>query len=43
MTTVVESNLKVSIATIPKCFPGLFHLILNLYLIMMGVKQGGIK
>ena len=51
MATVVEGDLKApfSIATTPRCrggwysFPGLFHFILDTYLIMLGVKQGGIK
>ena len=43
LATLVESDLKApfSIATTP--FPGLLHFILNPYLIMLSVKQSGIK
>ena len=51
LATVVEGDQKApfSIATTPKCrgsatpFPGLLHLTLNTYLILLSVKQGGIK
>ena len=51
LATIVEGNPKVpfSIATTPRCrggrysFPGLLHFTLDLYLIMLSVKQGGIK
>ena len=51
MATIVEGDPKApfSIATAPKCrggrysFLGLLHLTLELYLIMLSVKQGGIK
>ena len=51
MATIVEGNPKApfSIATTPKCrggrysFPGLLYLTLDQYLIMLSVKQGGIK
>ena len=49
--TLVEDDPKAlfSIATTPRCrggcssFPGLLHFALNAYLIMLSVKQGGIK
>ena len=49
--TIVEGNPKApfSIATTPRCrggcysFPGLLYFTLDPYLIMLGVKQGGIK
>ena len=51
MATVVEGNPKApfSIATSPRCrggrysFPGLLYFTLDPYLIMLSVKQGGIK
>ena len=51
LATVVESDLKApfSIATKPRCregtipFPGLLHFTLDTYLIMLSVKQRGIK
>ena len=51
MATIVEGNPKVtfSIATTLRCrggrysFPGWLHFTLDLYLIMLSVKQGGIK
>ena len=51
MTTVDEGGPKVpfSIPTTPRCregatpFPGLLHFTLDPYLIMLSVKQGGIK
>ena len=51
MATIVEGNPKApfSIATTPKCgggrysFPGLLYFTLDPYLIMLSVKQGGIK
>ncbi len=51
MATIVEGNPKspFSIATTPMCrggrysFPGLLYLTLDPYLIMLSVKQGGIK
>ena len=51
MATLVEgdSNTPFLIATTPRCregttpFPRLFHFTLDLYLIMLSVKQGGIK
>ena len=51
LATVVEDEPKApySIATTPRCrwgpysFPGLFHFTLDPYLIMLSVKQGGIK
>ena len=43
LVTVVEGNPKApfSIATTP--FPGLLHFTLDTYLILLSVKQGGIK
>ena len=49
--TLVEGNPKApfSIATTPRCregatpFPGLLHFTLDTYLIMLSVKQSGIK
>ena len=50
--TIVEGDPKApfSIATTPRCsgggftpFPGLLHFTLDTYLIMLSVKQGGIK
>ena len=51
LATVVEGNQKApfSIATTPRCrggrysFPDLLHFILDTHLIMLSVKQGGIK
>ena len=51
LATIVEGNPKApfSIATTPMCggerysFPGLLHFTLDPYLIMLSVKQGGIK
>ena len=51
LATIVEGNLKApfSIATTPRCrggrysFPGLLYFTLDPYLIMLSVKQGGIK
>ena len=51
MATIVEGDPKApfSIATTPWCmggrysFPGLLHFTLDPYLIMLSVKQGGIK
>ena len=51
LTTIVEGNPKApfSIATTPRCrggrysFPGLLYITLDPYLIMLSVKQGGIK
>ena len=51
LATIVEGNLKApfSIATTPMCrggrysFPGLLYFTLDPYLIMLSVKQGGIK
>ena len=51
LATIVEDDPKVpfSIATTPRCrggcysFPGLLHFTLDLYLIMLSVKQGGMK
>ena len=51
MATIVESNPKApfSIATTPRCrggatpLPGLLHFTLDPYLIMLSVKQDGIK
>ena len=51
LATVVEGDSKASfsIATTPRCregatpFPGLLHFTLGTYLIMLSVKQGGIK
>ena len=51
MATIVEGNPKApfSIATTPRCrggrysFPGLLYFTLDAYLIMLSVKQGGIK
>ena len=51
MATIVEGNPKApfSIATTPRCrggrysFPGLLYFTLDPYLIMLSVKQGGIK
>ena len=51
LATIVEGNPKApfSIATTPRCrggrysFPGLLYFILDPYLIMLSVKQGGIK
>ena len=48
MATVVEGNPKApfSIATTPKCrgeHSGMHHFTLDLYFIMLSVKQGGIK
>ena len=51
LATVVKGNPKAlfSIATRPRCregyygFPGLLHFILVTYLILLSVKQGGIK
>ncbi len=51
LATIVEGDPKApfSIATTPRCrggrysFPGLFNFTLDLYLIMLSVKQGGIK
>ena len=51
MATVVKGNPKApfSIATTPRCrggrysFPGLLYFTLDPYLIMLSVKQGGIK
>ena len=51
MATVVESypEAPFSIATTPRCrggrysFPGILHFTLDPYLIMLSVKQGGIK
>ena len=51
LATIVESDLKslFSRATTPGCgggatpFPGLLHFTLDTYLIMLSVKQGGIK
>ena len=51
LATVVEGDPKApfSIATTPRCrggcysFPGLLHFTLDLYFIMLSVKQGGIK
>ena len=51
LATVVEGEQKApfSIATTPRCregatpFPGLLHFTLDTYLILLRVKQGGIK
>ena len=51
LATIVEGDPKApfSIATTPRCrggrysFSGLLHFTLDLYLIMLSVKQGGIK
>ena len=51
LATVVEGDLKAPflIATTPRCWgghihlPGLLHFTLDPYLIMLSVKQGGIK
>ena len=51
LVTVVEDDWKTPflVATSPRCsgnhfpFPGLFHFTLDLYLILLSVKQGGIK
>ena len=51
LVTIVEGNPKApfSIATTPRCrggrysFPGLLYFTLDPYLIMLSVKQGGIK
>ena len=51
LTTIVEGDLKApfSIATTPRCrggrysFPGLLYFTLDPYLIMLSVKQEGIK
>ena len=52
LATIVEGDPKApfSIATTPRCvgegatpFPGLLHFTLEPYLIMLSVKQGGIK
>ena len=51
LATIVEGNPKApfSIATTPMCrggrysFPGLLYFTLDPYLIMLSVKQGGIK
>ena len=51
LATLVEGTLKALflLATTPRCkggcysFPGLLHLTLDAYLIMLSVKQGGIK
>ena len=51
LSTIVEGNLKApfSIATTPMCrggrysFPGLLYFTFDPYLIMLSVKQGGIK
>ena len=51
LTTIVEGNPKAPflIATTPRCrggcysFPGLLYFTLDPYLIMLSVKQGGIK
>ena len=51
LATIVEGDLKApfSIATTPRCrggrysFPGLLYFTLDPYLIMLSVKQGGIK
>ena len=51
LATIVEGDPKApfSIATTPRCrggryfFPGLLYFTLDLYLIMLSVKQGGIK
>ena len=51
LATIVEGNPKApfSIATTPRCrggrysFPGLLYFTLDPYLIMLSVKQGGIK
>ena len=51
LATVVEVDPKApfSIATTPRCregatpFPGLLHFTLDTYLILLSVKQGGIK
>ena len=51
LTTIVEGDPKApfSIATTPRCrggcnsFPGLLYFTLDPYLIMLSVKQGGIK
>ena len=49
--TVVEGNQKApfSIAATPRCgegansFPELLHFTLDMYLVMLSVKQGGVK
>ena len=51
MATIVEGDQKApfSIATTLRCrggattFPGLLHFTLDMYLILVSVKQGGIK
>ena len=51
LATIVEGDLKVplSIATTPRCregatpFPGLLLFTLDMYLVMLSIKQGGIK
>ena len=51
LANLVEGDPKATflIATTPRCrgghyaFPGLFHFILDDYLIMLSLKQGGIK
>ena len=51
LATLVKGDLKApfSIATTPRCreerysFPGFFHFTLDAYLIILSVKQGGIK
>ena len=51
LVTVVEGDPKTlfSIVTTPRCrwgatpFPGLFHFTLDIYLIILNVKEGGIK
>ena len=51
LATEVEGNPRASfsIATTPRCrrgatsFPGLHHFTLDMYLIMLSVKQGGVK
>ena len=51
LATIVEGDQKAafSIATTPRCrggrfpFAGLLHFTLDMYLILLSVKQGGIK
>ena len=45
MASVVKGKSKApfSIATTPMCFPGLLHFTLDPYLIMVSIKQRGIK
>ena len=43
MATVVEGDQKAPISIVITPIPGLLHFILDMYIILLGVKQGGIN